>query len=223
MTEHGTNLQAIIDAINSGKIQDAKIVRVISDRAKAFGLQRARDADIPTACHSIKTFREQHPEVKDDNRLRKDYDIALVSLVLEDQPNLVICAGYMRILCPEFLDPLAKAGIPAINLHPALPNAFSGKDAIARAYKEFKDGHISKTGVMVHYVIAEVDAGEPIVIKELIIDKDETCAQLEERMHRLEWLAIVEGTLLAIKTLRPPKCLSRALLLPRALRFWELH
>ncbi|KAL8904696.1 MAG: hypothetical protein Q9207_003089 [Kuettlingeria erythrocarpa] len=198
----GTNLQAVIDAINSGEIQDAKIVRVISDRAKAFGLQRARDAGIPTACHSMKTFREQHPEIKDENQLRKDYDKALVSRVLKDHPSLVICAGYMRILCPDFLDPLAEAGIPALNLHPALPNAFNGKDAIARAYQEFKDGHISKTGVMVHYVTAEVDAGEPIVIKELDIGKDETCAQLEERMHRLEWLAIVEGTLLAVKTLR---------------------
>ncbi len=51
-------------------------------------------------------------------------------------------------------------------------------------------------------MIAEVDAGEPVVIKELAIDEDETCAQLEERMHKLEWLAIVEGTLLAVKALR---------------------
>lgn len=54
----------------------------------------------------------------------------------------------------------------------------------------------------VHYVIAEVDAGEPLVIKELDIDKEESCVQLEERMHRLEWLAIVEGTQLAIEKLR---------------------
>ncbi|KAL8928270.1 MAG: hypothetical protein Q9208_001980 [Pyrenodesmia sp. 3 TL-2023] len=198
----GTNLQAIIDAVNCGEIQDARIVRVISDRAKAFGLQRARKADIPTACHSMKTFREQHPDVKDEDQLRKDYDKALVNLVLEDQPNLVICAGYMRILGPEFLDPLARGGIPAINLHPALPNAFNGKNAIDKAFEAFQKGQTTKTGVMVHYVVAEVDAGEPLVIKELDIDKEESLAQLEERMHRLEWVAIVEGTRLAVERLR---------------------
>lgn len=97
----------------------------------------------------MKTFREQHPDFKDENQLRKDYDKALVNLVLEDQPNLVICAGYMRILCSEFLDPLAQAGVPAINLHPALPNAFNGKNAIGKAYEAFQRGQITKTGVMV--------------------------------------------------------------------------
>ncbi|KAL9029342.1 MAG: hypothetical protein Q9196_002405 [Gyalolechia fulgens] len=197
----GTNLQAIINAINDGKIQEAQIVRVISNRLNAYGRRRASEAGIPTAYHNLKKFGEQHPDLG-ANTLRESYDKALADLVLTDQPNLIVCAGFMHILSPAFLDPLAKSGVPALNLHPALPNCFPGVDAIGRAYQAFKDGSITKTGVMVHYVIAEIDAGEPLVIKELDIESGEELAQLEERMHHLEWQAIVEGVQLAIQELR---------------------
>lgn len=192
----------MIDAIKNGEIKDATIVRVVSSRVKAIGLQRAREADIPTACHTLKSFREQHPKVDDETQLRKDYDKALAQLVLDDRPHLVVCAGYLLVLKHTFLDPLEQAGVPAINIHPALPGEFTGMHAIEKAYQAFKKGSITKTGVMIHYVIAEVDAGKPLVVKELDIDNDETCAQLEERMHKLEWLAIVEGTQRAITNLQ---------------------
>ncbi|KAI4167028.1 MAG: hypothetical protein LQ343_007553 [Gyalolechia ehrenbergii] len=214
---NGTNLQAIIDAINEGKIQQAQIVQVISNRLNAYGRRRAIDAGIPTAYHNLKTFGEQHPDLG-EKTLRESYDKALADLVLTDQPNLIVCAGFMHILSPAFLDPLAKSGVPVLNLHPALPNCFPGIDAIGRAYQAFKDGSITKTGVMVHYVIAEIDAvsnllagwflyvlisidskGEPLVIKELDIDSGEELAQLEERIHHLEWQAIIEGVQLAIQ------------------------
>lgn len=195
-------MQAVIDAVRSGVIEDAKIVRVVSNRLKAFGLQRAREAGIPTTYHNLKKFSEQHPAYGNDAQLREGYDKALAHLILDDQPNLIVCAGWMHILSREFLDPLQKVGIPTINLHPALPGAFSGVNAIERAYQAFQEGSITKTGVMVHYVIREIDAGKPLVTKELDIDKDETCAQLEERMHSLEWLAIVEGIQRAIKDLQ---------------------
>ncbi|KAL9603354.1 MAG: hypothetical protein Q9219_001216 [cf. Caloplaca sp. 3 TL-2023] len=196
----GTNLQAIIDAINDGRIQQAKIVQVISNRLRAYGLQRAREAGIPTTYHNLKKFGEQHPELGDDET-RDGYDKALAELVLNDQPNLVVCAGWMHILSSAFLDPLTEKNVPAINLHPALPGAFNGVDAIQRAYQAFKDGVITKTGVMVHYVISEVDAGQPLVVKELDFDKEETCTQLEQRMHKLEWEAIVEAVHIAIENL----------------------
>lgn len=130
------------------------------------------------------------------------YDKALADLVLEDGPNLMVCAGWLHIVSSAFLDPLAKAGVPAINLHPALPGAFNGINAIERAHQAFLEGSITKTGVMVHYVISEVDAGQPLVVKELEITKGETCTQLEHRMHNLEWVAIVEGVELAIKNIQ---------------------
>ncbi|KAL8679336.1 MAG: hypothetical protein Q9186_004383 [Xanthomendoza sp. 1 TL-2023] len=193
---NGTNLQAIIDAVENGQIQDAEIVRVVSNRVKAFGLQRARDAGIPTFYHSLKTIREQSPE-----NYREAYDKVLAELIIGDNSNLVVCAGYMLIVTEAFLDPLAKAGIPTINLHPALPGAFSGINAIQRAHQAFQEGKITKTGCMIHYVITEVDAGEPLVIKELDIEQGETLAQLEEQMHNLEWVAIVEGVQRAIQNL----------------------
>ncbi|KAL8650794.1 MAG: hypothetical protein Q9210_003620 [Variospora velana] len=199
----GTNLQAIMDAIKDGKIQDAEIVRVISNRLKAFGLQRARDAGIPTVYHNLKSFSKQHPELTNDDQIRKGYDKALADLILEHRPkrSLVVCAGWMHVLSLDFLDPLERSSVPIINLHPALPNAFNGIDAIERAYLAFQKGLITKTGVMVHCVISDVDAGKPLVIKELDIAKDETCAQLEQRIHSLEWLAIVEGVQLAITSI----------------------
>lgn len=174
---------------------------MISNRLNAYGRRRASDAGIPTAYHNLKKFGEQHPDLK-DNTLRENYDKALADLVLADRPNLVVCAGFMHILSPAFLDPLAESGVPALNLHPALPGCFPGVDAIGRAYKAFQDGSVTKTGIMVHYVIAEIDAGQPLVIKELDIDKGETLEQLENRMHQLEWQAIVEAVQLAIENLR---------------------
>ncbi|KAL9013809.1 MAG: hypothetical protein Q9173_001522 [Seirophora scorigena] len=197
---NGTNLQAIMDAIKDGKIQDAEIVQVISNRLKAYGLQRARDAGIPTDYHNLKKFGKEHPELANEDQIRRGYDQALADKILDNrrERSLVVCAGWMHVLSPVFLDSLEQSSVPIINLHPALPNAFDGIDALERAYHAFQEGLITKTGVMVHYVISEVDAGKPLVIKELDIARDETCAQLEQRMHSLEWLALVEGVQLAI-------------------------
>ncbi|KAL8675347.1 MAG: hypothetical protein Q9168_000304 [Polycauliona sp. 1 TL-2023] len=198
----GTNLQAIIDAIKDGSIQHAKIVRVVSNRAAAKGLIRAKEADIPTLYHNLKKFGEQNPHYqKDPVSLRHNYDRSLAELVLQDQPDILVAAGFMHVLSPAFLDPLAGLGIPAINLHPALPGQFNGIDAIGRAHQAFIQGSITKTGLTVHYLIAEVDAGEPLIVKELTIQPGETLEQLEQRMHALEWVAIVEGVQLVIKNL----------------------
>lgn len=105
------------------------------ESSETFGLQRARDADVPTAYHNLKKFGEQHPAAGGNTKLREAYDAALADLVLHDQPNLIVCAGWMHVLSLNFLDPLAKAGVPAINLHPALPGVFSGAKAIERAFK----------------------------------------------------------------------------------------
>ncbi|KAL8893440.1 MAG: hypothetical protein Q9192_005257 [Flavoplaca navasiana] len=199
---NGTNLQAIINAIEGGTIQNAEIVRVVSNRAAAKGLSRAKEAKIPTLYHNLKRFGEQDPAYQHNpDLLRQQYDGVLADLVLQDQPNLLVAAGFMHILSPAFLDPLAKLGIPALNLHPALPGQFNGIDAIARAHQAFLQGNITKTGLTVHYMIPEVDAGEPLVVKELNIQPGETLEHLEQRMHTQEWLAIVEGVQLAIRNL----------------------
>jgi phosphoribosylglycinamide formyltransferase len=100
----------------------------------------------------------------------------------------------MHILTPDFLNPIAQAGIKVINLHPALPGEFAGAGAIERAWEAGRKGEIERTGVMIHEVIAEVDAGEAIVTEEVRLRGEETLEELEERIHEVEHGLIVEGT-----------------------------
>ena len=108
----------------------------------------------------------------------------------------------MHILAPTFLIPLANAGVPVINLHPALPLQFNGARAIERAYESFQKGIITKTGVMIHYVISEVDMGEPILVREIDLIPGELLDELKQRIHTVEWTAIVDGTNMAMSRLQ---------------------
>lgn len=100
----------------------------------------------------------------------------------------------MHILTPDFLNPVVDAGIKVINLHPALPGEFAGAGAIERAWEAGRKGEIKRTGVMIHEVIAEVDAGDAIVTQEVPLKEGETLDELEERIHKVEHGLIVEGT-----------------------------
>lgn len=203
----GTNLQALIDATTSSppRIQ-AKISHVIANlgqKAKP-GLERARKAGIPTTVKTLKSYKDQVPTRYPDQTIaRESYDADLAQFILHDiqRPILIVCAGWMHILAPAFLAPVKAAGIPIINLHPALPGAFNGAHAIERAWNAFREGKIEKTGVMIHYVIEEVDEGQPIVVKEIDIQPNESLESLESRIHEIEHEAIVEGTNIALEAL----------------------
>ncbi|TKA76643.1 hypothetical protein B0A49_01859 [Cryomyces minteri] len=132
---------------------------------------------------------------------RAGYDADLAKLVLADSPDLVVCAGWMRVLSPAFLEPVAAAGVAVINLHPALPGQFNGTHAIERAHKAWQAGEIDRTGVMVHYVVAEVDMGEPILVDEIpfVAGEDEDLERFEQKVHEREWKVIVEGTRMALE------------------------
>ncbi|GAB7355229.1 hypothetical protein MBLNU459_g5781t1 [Dothideomycetes sp. NU459] len=200
----GTNLQALIDACGKTSLPSASIVRVISNRKDAKGLKRAEGASIPTAYHNLVPYKKRHPDpatTPEFKIAREEYDKDLAELVLADKPDLVVCAGWMHILAPTFLNPLAQANVPVINLHPALPGQYNGAHAIERAYKDFQDGKVDKTGIMVHYVISEVDMGEPILIREIGIRENESLDELEQRIHQNEWEVIVQGTQKAVATL----------------------
>jgi phosphoribosylglycinamide formyltransferase len=147
----GTNLQAIIDAVASGRMADTQIINVISNRKEAGGLKRAERAGIPTIYHNLLKYKKDHPDL-DQQAAREGYDAELAQIILENKPDLIVCAGWMHILAPSFLNPLAAAGIDTINLHPALYGTFDGAGAIQRAYEAFQEGKIEKTGVMIHYV-----------------------------------------------------------------------
>jgi phosphoribosylglycinamide formyltransferase len=196
---NGTNLQALIDAQEQENLSSGKIVKVISNRKDAYGLKRAESAQIPTAYHNLKKFKDKYPD--DIPRARREYDVELAELILGDGPHLVVCAGWMHILSLPFLEKLREKGVDIINLHPALPGQFNGAKAIERAHQAFMNGEITETGIMIHYVIHEVDMGEPIVVKKIPLHHpaDDDIHVLEERIHGIEHGAIVEGTIIAIR------------------------
>ena len=200
---NGSNLQALIDACNTPKLPNSKIIRVISNRKDAYGRTRAKNAGIPDSYHNLVSYKKQQPETAEGiATARENYDVDLAKMIVDEKPDLVVCAGWMHILSHRFIEMLTQAGIAIINLHPAKPKEFNGAHAIERAYKAFQDGLISETGVMVHYVISEVDMGEPILVQPIPMFKEETEEQLETRIHEAEWGLIVEGTRRALETIR---------------------
>lgn len=201
----GTNLQAILDACNTPALPNAKVIRVISDRKDAYGLKRAEAANVATRYHGVVKYKKQHPEDNSDpqqQQWRRAFDADLAELVLEDPPDLIVCAGYMKILTPAFLGPIAKANIAIINLHPALHGDLVGARCIERAWEEFEQGKRTKTGAMIHYVIVDVDMGEPIVQREVEITGCQSLEQLQSRIHDLEHVLIVEGAKTVLQKLR---------------------
>jgi phosphoribosylglycinamide formyltransferase len=197
-----------------------KIVRVISNRSKAYGLKRAENASIPTAYHNLISGKYHSSGEKDPaviQAARERYDADLADLVIADSPDLVVCLGWMHVFAEKFLDPLAAKNVPVINLHPvrhaflcekllliwllqALPGRYNGKDAIKRAYDDYQEGKLenNRTGIMIHYVIRDVDMGTPIVVREIECRTPETLEQLTERVHEQEHELTVEGTAMAI-------------------------
>lgn len=198
----GTNLQALIDASTGATKQlNGTITRVISSSATAYGLTRAANAGIPSTVHTLKSYYEGIP--KTDTAARKTardrFDSDLAALVLAEKADLVVCAGWMLILSLSFLSPLKAAGVPIINLHPALPGAFDGTHAIERSWEAGQQGRVSHGGCMVHYVIEAVDMGEPLLVKELPVVPGEPLAVWEAKIHALEHVAIVDGAQKALR------------------------
>ncbi|QRV79506.1 phosphoribosylglycinamide formyltransferase [Ceratobasidium sp. AG-Ba] len=190
----GSNLQALMDACASSRIPSAQIAFVLSNRSAAYGLQRAAQANppIPTAVLAYKTY--VNARAREGAQVgREDYDVAVAERILKAVPDadLIVLAGWMHILSERFLDAIHP--IPIINLHPALPGAFDGANALQRAFEAFQKGEIAHTGVMVHRVIKEVDQGEPILTRVVEIKKEDTLADLEARVHEVEHDLLVEA------------------------------
>ncbi|KAK1708975.1 phosphoribosylglycinamide formyltransferase [Colletotrichum lupini] len=195
----GTNLQAIINAVADGTVPRSKIEKVIVNRKTAYAVQRAEKAGIPTRYFNLVSGGFTAKGEKDEAKLREGrgrYDAALAELVLQNEPDLVVLAGWMHVFSAPFLRPLEAAGVPVINLHPALPGRYDGANAIGRAYEDFQAGKLenNRTGAMIHYVIETVDRGEPILIEEVEIRSGDSLADVEERMHSVEHDLIVKAT-----------------------------
>jgi formyltetrahydrofolate-dependent phosphoribosylglycinamide formyltransferase len=179
----GTNLQAVIDACESGTLP-ARVVAVVSNRKAAYGLVRAQKHGIPSVYHPLKRYREA-------GRTRREYDADLARIVAGYEPDWVVLAGWMHVLSMTFLEHFPHR---VINLHPALPGQFVGTHAIERAFEAFRRGAIEYTGVMVHQVPDEgVDVGPVVAQAKVPIYPDDTLDELEARVHHTEHRLLVDA------------------------------
>lgn len=171
---NGSNLQAVIDACADGRLQ-ADVVGVVSNNPDAYALQRAADAGIPTV---VAPHR---------GRDRAEYDTELACTVATMGPDLVVLAGWNRLLTANFV-----GHHTTINLHPARPGAFPGLGAIEAAYEAWRRGEVTEGGVMVHYVPDEgVDDGPVISWEPVPFEPGDSLVTYTERVHRTEHRLLV--------------------------------
>lgn len=171
---HGSNLQAIIDAIQQGL--PAEICVVISDRENAHGLTRAKQAGISTEV--VKAAKDMS---------REDYDRKLLDRIDHYQPGLIVLAGFMRILSDNFVTHYSGK---MINIHPSLLPKFRGLNTHQRAIDAGETWH----GASVHFVTPELDGGPVILQARVPIHADDTAETLANRVlqqeHQIYPLAI---------------------------------
>ena len=163
----GMNLQAIIDACKSGFIP-AQICAVISNKAEAYGLERAKTAEIPTALFQRKEYA---------NNLAMD--TAIGDYIEAQQADLIVLAGYMKILSAEFTQRFAGK---IINIHPSLLPKFPGLNT----YQQAVDAGETEHGTTVHFVNEEVDGGAVILQAKVPIFADDNLSDIEERVKNQE-------------------------------------
>ena len=165
----GTNLQAIIDAVTAGNLH-IRLEAVISDRPDAFGLARAREAGIPAQVIDYASFGT-----------RTDAEIELADALEKLNPELVVLAGFMRILPADLVERFPGR---MLNIHPSLLPRHRGLDTYRRALEAGDDWH----GSTVHFVTSELDAGPAIIQYRVPVHPDESEASLSERVRSGEYL-----------------------------------
>ncbi|MGC9348021.1 MAG: phosphoribosylglycinamide formyltransferase [Anaerolineae bacterium] len=173
----GTNLQAIIDATESGELTGVELALVVSNRREAYGIKRAIAHGIPLVYFPLLPYSKAE-------RPRSDYDADLAKIVGSFDVEWVVLAGWMHIFTDAFIRHYRSR---ILNLHPALPGAFPGAHAIEEAFEAYQRGEIDRTGVMVHLVPDEaVDAGPVVGQVEVSIRPEDTLESLEARIHEVE-------------------------------------
>ena len=194
---NGSNLQAVLDAMGNGNLHGAELVLVVSNRGAAYGLQRAKQAGVPTLYFPLKPYTEA-------GKGRQSYDADLAKTILPYKPDLIILAGWMHVFSNRFLDHFPDK---VINLHPAMPGQFAGVESIKRTFEAYQHGEATHGGCMVHYVVPEVDAG-PVIAQTIVpIGEGDTLESFENRMHAAEHRLIVKALkqLIEKDALPPPQ------------------
>ena len=175
----GTNLQALIDKVGSGELAGAEIVQVISSREGVFALERAAKAGIK-------------------GKVIKDTE-GLLKALAEEDTDLVVLAGYMKVLEPPVID--AYRG-RIINIHPSLIPKYCGKGFYGkRVHQAVLDGGETVSGATVHFVDEGVDTGEIILQREVPVEPGDTAETLAARVLKTEHVILAEGIKKVMQTL----------------------
>ncbi|MCX7745675.1 MAG: phosphoribosylglycinamide formyltransferase [Clostridia bacterium] len=177
----GTNLQAIIDKIESGYIKNCSIAAVVSSKPGTYAMVRAERRGIPAECVERKSFASID-----------EFDQALIDCLEKYEVDLVVLAGFLSILGQRFNQKYAGR---VINVHPALIPSFSGKGyyGLIPHQKALEYG-VKLTGATVHFVELEADAGPIILQKAVCIKEDDTPETLQKRvMEEVEWDILPEA------------------------------
>ena len=164
---NGSNLQAIIDACKSGII-NGKVAGVISNRDDAFGLERAKKDNIPSKVINHNNYNT-----------RIDFDQKLVSTIKKFQPDLVVLAGFMRILSPIMTSAFKDK---MINIHPSLLPKYPGLNT----HEQVIANNDAEHGVTIHSVSEELDGGPIIAQSKILVHKKQKLDDLIERIHKVE-------------------------------------
>jgi phosphoribosylglycinamide formyltransferase-1 len=164
---NGSNLQAIIDAIECGEL-DAEIKTVVSNNPQAYGLQRATRHGLPTRIIDHRDYPD-----------RQQYDAKLGQYLQSLAPDYIVLAGYMRILSSAFIDAYEHR---ILNIHPSLLPAYKGLDTHRRALANGETRH----GVSIHLVTAELDDGPVLLQASYPIDAGDSVEDMQATGHRLE-------------------------------------
>lgn len=177
----GTNLQAILDAIDNGKIKNAEVVGVISNNANAYALTRAEEHNIPNECISPKNYEN-----------RDVFNDALLEGVSKYDPDLIVLAGFL-VAIPEKMVKAFPEKI--INIHPSLIPSFCGKGYYGlKVHEAALQRGVKVTGATVHYVDEGTDTGKIIFQKPVMIEDGDTPEILQKRvMEQAEWIILPEA------------------------------
>ena len=171
----GTNLQAIIDAIDAGRIINAQLVSVISNNKGAYALERAKNKGIDTACVSPKDYEN-----------RALFNEAFLRCVDEARPDLIVLAGFLVVLPPAMIQRYEGR---IINVHPALIPSFCGKGYYGlRVHEAALERGVKVTGATVHFVDEGTDTGPILLQKAVEVLPGDTPQALQQRvMEQAEW------------------------------------
>lgn len=171
----GTNLQALLDAQSQNALGGGQIIGVVSSKENAYALERAQKAGVPS-----------HVVPKKDYPDHCAYSLALLDKCQELKAQLIILAGFMHILTPEFVDAYPNA---ILNVHPALIPSFCGEGFYGlHVHERALEYGVKITGATVHFVTAEPDGGPIILQKAVPIQEGDTPEVLQRRvMEQAEW------------------------------------